>query len=80
MANFQFTIKYTPGKANRDADGLSHMPFDIEEYMHAYSHKLLPDVMTSLSHFVSPFRINGVNCHPGMILTLVDRGIFMLSC
>lgn len=33
LADFEFTIKYRPGKANIDADLLSRMPTNIETYM-----------------------------------------------
>ena len=33
LSNFNFTIKYRPGKHNVDADVLSRMPLDIEKYM-----------------------------------------------
>ncbi|KAK7891779.1 hypothetical protein WMY93_023742 [Mugilogobius chulae] len=33
LADYNFTIRYRPGKTNADADGLSRMPLDIENYM-----------------------------------------------
>ena len=33
LSNFNFTIKYKPGKHNVDADVLSRMPLDIESYI-----------------------------------------------
>eukprot|EP00795_Rhopilema_esculentum_P008615 gene8615-14627_t len=33
LADFEFTIKYRPGKANVDADYLSRMPTNIEKFM-----------------------------------------------
>ena len=33
LADFEFTIKYRPGKANIDADFLSRMPTNIDTYM-----------------------------------------------
>lgn len=33
LADFNFTIKYRPGKKNADADGLSCLPLNIEQYM-----------------------------------------------
>ncbi|CAB4033266.1 Hypothetical predicted protein [Paramuricea clavata] len=33
LADYNFTIKYRPGAANKDADALSRMPMDIDEYM-----------------------------------------------
>lgn len=33
IADFIFTITYCPGETNADADGLSHLPLGMEEYM-----------------------------------------------
>ena len=33
LADFNFDIKYRPGKLNIDADVLSHLPLDPNEYM-----------------------------------------------
>lgn len=33
LADFNFSIKYHPGKSNADADGLSRMPVDIDQFM-----------------------------------------------
>ena len=33
LADFNFDIKYRPGKVNVDADVLSHLPLDIEKYI-----------------------------------------------
>ena len=35
LANFNFSVKYRPGKYNIDADTLSRMPLDINSYMSA---------------------------------------------
>lgn len=32
LANFNFQIRYRPGKSNADADGLSRMPLDFDQY------------------------------------------------
>lgn len=32
LADFNFSIKYHPGKSNADADGLSRMPVDINQF------------------------------------------------
>uniref|UniRef100_A0AAY4BQW0 Gypsy retrotransposon integrase-like protein 1 n=1 Tax=Denticeps clupeoides TaxID=299321 RepID=A0AAY4BQW0_9TELE len=59
LADFQFTIKYRPGKANRDADGLSRMPIDMEGYMQACSHDVSPEVMRSVTQVLSIQREGG---------------------
>uniref|UniRef100_A0A3Q2EEI4 Gypsy retrotransposon integrase-like protein 1 n=1 Tax=Cyprinodon variegatus TaxID=28743 RepID=A0A3Q2EEI4_CYPVA len=33
LADFNFTVKYRPGKENIDADSLSRMPLDVENFM-----------------------------------------------
>ena len=33
MSDFNFKIRYRPGRVHRDADGLSRMPMDFEKYM-----------------------------------------------
>ena len=33
LADFNFNIKYRPGKHHIDADSFSRMPFDINKYM-----------------------------------------------
>ena len=33
LADFNFSIKYRPGKCHIDADSFSRMPFDINKYM-----------------------------------------------
>ena len=53
LADFQFTIKYRPGKANRDADGLSRMPLDMEQYMLTCTQAVLPEVMNSMTQAVA---------------------------
>lgn len=33
LADFNFSIKYHPGKSNADADGLSRMPVDVDQFV-----------------------------------------------
>ena len=33
LADFDFSIKYRPGRCNADADGLSRMPLEIDTFM-----------------------------------------------
>lgn len=52
LADFNFSIKYRPGKVNGDADGLSRMPLDMEEYRCAYSQEMEPEVITSVAQAI----------------------------
>lgn len=69
LADFQFTIKYRPGRANRDADGLSRMPLDMERYMETCTQSVAPGVINSVTQaltvqsqvsdpFLCPFTIS----------------------
>lgn len=49
LADFNFSIKYRPGKANGDADGLSRMPLDMEQYMGTCSQEMEPEVITTVT-------------------------------
>lgn len=53
LTDFQFTIKYRPGKKNADADGFSRMPLDMEKYMQTCtqdpSTKVISSVVKALS-------------------------------
>ena len=49
LADFNFSIKYRPGKANGDADGLSRMPLDMEKYMRTCSQEVQQEVITSVT-------------------------------
>ena len=42
LADFNFEIRYRPGKLNTDADSLSRLPADFKEYMESCSEKILP--------------------------------------
>ena len=35
LADYNFTIRYRPGKNHSDADVLSRMPLDFEDYIHS---------------------------------------------
>ncbi|KAL0152983.1 hypothetical protein M9458_051712 [Cirrhinus mrigala] len=52
LADFQFTIKYRPGKSNGDADGLSRIPLSMEQYLETCSEEVHPDVMVSITQSV----------------------------
>uniref|UniRef100_A0A3P8TE73 Gypsy retrotransposon integrase-like protein 1 n=2 Tax=Amphiprion percula TaxID=161767 RepID=A0A3P8TE73_AMPPE len=47
LADFNFSIKYRPGKTNADADGLSRMPMDFEDYMRHCTHSVSQDAVTA---------------------------------
>ncbi|KAK7886457.1 hypothetical protein WMY93_026078 [Mugilogobius chulae] len=53
LADFQFVIRYRPGKANRDADGLSRMPLDMEQYMSRCTQDVHPEVMQCVAQAVT---------------------------
>ena len=45
LAEFNFNIKYRPGKSNIDADFLSRMPLNIDEYIPQCTEELATDVL-----------------------------------
>lgn len=47
LADFQFSINYRPGKANGDADDLSHMPLDMEQYIQTWTKAVTLEVINS---------------------------------
>ena len=47
LANFNFTIKYRPGKAAVDCDYLSRNSLDFEHVMHEYTKSVDPSVVTA---------------------------------
>ncbi len=47
LVDYNFTIRYCPGKNNSDADGLSGMPLDIEDYMHSCTAEASQDVISA---------------------------------
>lgn len=49
LADFQFSITYRTGRANRDADGLSCMQLDMEQYMQTCTQTLAPEVINSVT-------------------------------
>lgn len=75
LADFQFVIKYYPEKANRDADGLLHMPIDMEEYMTKCTQDVLPEVMHSVTQSVTvKSQKNELWLCPVIINTLIEAG------
>ena len=49
LADFSFTIKYRPGKANGDADTLSRVPLDIESIMKSCTEEISSDIRQALT-------------------------------
>lgn len=48
LADFHFTIKYRPGKANADADTLSRYPVKLQGHIEEYTETLPPDVVSTI--------------------------------
>ncbi|CAJ1087323.1 unnamed protein product [Xyrichtys novacula] len=53
LANFNFTIRYRPGKTNIDADGLSRMPLDIDSYMRSCTAEVGQEAISASMESVS---------------------------
>ena len=49
LADFNFDIRYRPGKANADADTLSRMPISFEDYMKRCSEVVNQDVLDAVT-------------------------------
>ncbi len=49
LADYNFTIKYRPGRIHRDADVLSRMPLDMESYMQACLQEASPRVIAAVT-------------------------------
>ncbi|CAL9690550.1 unnamed protein product [Knipowitschia caucasica] len=52
LADFNFTIRYRPGKRNADADGLSRLPLDINQYMAQCTAEVKQDVIKAAADSV----------------------------
>ena len=48
LAEYNFTIKYRPGIINRDADCLSRLPLDINQYIDLCTEELPPDAFRAI--------------------------------
>ncbi len=54
LADFNFTIKYRPGRVNQDADTLSRLPVDdFESYMQTCTEEILPDTRKAITSAVT---------------------------
>ncbi|KAI3353710.1 hypothetical protein L3Q82_004938 [Scortum barcoo] len=49
LADFNFTIRYLPGRKNADANDLSRLPLDINQYMAQCTAKVKQDVMGAVA-------------------------------
>ncbi|KAI3353882.1 hypothetical protein L3Q82_005090 [Scortum barcoo] len=49
LADFNFTIRYRPGRKNADADGLSRLPHDINQYIAQCTAEVKQDVMGAVA-------------------------------
>lgn len=47
LADYNFNIKYRPGRINNDADTLSRMPLDIDQYMPVCTEETSQEVITA---------------------------------
>ena len=52
LADFTFTIRYRPGKANADADTLSRAPKDMDNYMKLCTEETTQDELRTIIHTV----------------------------
>ena len=50
LADFNFGIRYRPGKTHVDADSFSGIPFDFETYMKSCTEELSPEVIQAVTH------------------------------
>ena len=50
LADFNFDIRYHPGKTHVDADEFSRILFDFETYMKSFTEELSPDVIQVVTH------------------------------
>ena len=64
LADFNFTVKYHPGSANRDADTLSRVPLDFESYMNTCTQELSTaerQAVTGAANFIDVGQSNWVS-------------------
>ena len=48
LADFKFSIRYHPGKAHADADGLSCMPLDMKAYMASCTEEVSAEAISAV--------------------------------
>ena len=72
LSNYQFELKYKPGKKNGDADGLSRMPMSLEELEKVCTEKLKFEDLST----VMEVRLNSPSTY---CTESVDVGVLQLS-
>ena len=50
LADFNFDIRYCPGKTHLDADSFPRIPFDFETYMKSCTEALSPEEIQAVTH------------------------------
>ena len=72
LANFNFTIKYRPGKVNRDADCLSRAPLEIDEYINLCTQEASIEEVVVILNTENDRNNNTVNIHE--IFSQIENG------
>lgn len=60
LSDFNFTIRYRPGKLNGDADALSRMPMNVDEYITECSEEVSRDVFQATASAVNVQALNEI--------------------
>ena len=58
LADFNFEIRYRPGKLNADADTLSRMPVSFEDYKQSCSEVVSQNVLDAISSSIQETKLN----------------------
>lgn len=72
LADFNFTIKYRPGKDNIDADSLSRMPADVEELMKQCTEEMSYDAVGTTVQAVEMQPESTASWSMGISVNLLD--------
>ena len=70
LADFQFDIKYRPGRMNADADTLSRYPIKFPEHVGEYTETVPTDVVTAIWQGDKMSEKEDVPWAAAMVLTL----------
>ena len=57
LLDYNFTIKYRPGKINQDADYLSHRPLEIDEFIQDCNEECKPEIVSSVISAIDVWHI-----------------------